>query len=363
MDKDLVAQRLEELQQLVDTYGGLTVLKVIQQKSHPDYRLYIGSWKLQEIKEDMTALDAEVLIIGNILKPGQIYNVNKEMEKIGKQAWDRVDLILKIFERHAQSMEARLQIQLASIKHMGPRIFGMGMEMSRQWWGSALARGLGETNTEIMKRHLAKKIKQIEQQLAQYEQVRATNRQARRKKLLPTVWLVGYTNAGKSSLMNSLTHKWVLVENKLFATLGTSVWELYFPSETWKGEKILVNDTIGFMRDLPPSLIQAFRSTLEDSIEADVLLHVVDVSDPLMQDKINIVNSILDDIGAVQPRILVHNKIDLLSPAQCKKLQKSQGNQGIFCSGVSGEGIDDLKKFLYQELVVGEIRQLSEFSL
>jgi GTPase len=132
MDKDLVAQRLEELQQLVDTYGGLTVLKVIQQKSIPDYRLYIGSGKLEEIKEDMQTLDADVLIIGNILKPGQIYNVNESMKKIGKQARDRVDLILKIFERHAQSMEARLQIQLASIKHMGPRIFGMGMEMSRQ---------------------------------------------------------------------------------------------------------------------------------------------------------------------------------------------------------------------------------------
>jgi GTP-binding protein HflX len=198
-----------------------------------------------------------------------------------------------------------------------------------------------------MKRHLAKKIKQIENQLSQYEQVRATNRQARRKKLLPTVGLVGYTNAGKSSLMNRLTHKGVLVENKLFATLGTSVGELYFPSETGKGEKILINDTIGFMRDLPPSLIKAFRSTLEDSIEADLLLHVIDASDPLMEDKIQIVENILDEIGATQPRLLVFNKIDLLSPIALKALQKSYDSEALFLSSMEERGIDMLKEKLY----------------
>jgi len=163
------------------------------------------------------------LILGNILKPRQIYNITEYLRKDGLQVRDRVDLILQIFDRHAVSMEARLQIELAAIQHMGPRIFGMGMELSRQGGGSATVRGIGETNTERMRRHLAQRKQQITEKLKQYEQVRATHRQARRRCDMPTVGLVGYTNAGKSSLMNALTHKGVLVENKLFATLGTSV--------------------------------------------------------------------------------------------------------------------------------------------
>lgn len=359
MDKDLVAQRLEELQQLIETYWWLTVLKVIQQKAHPDYRLYLGSWKIEEIKEDMQLLWADVLIIWNILKPGQIYNINEEMKKIGKQARDRVDLILKIFERHAQSMEARLQIQLASIKHMGPRIFGMGMELSRQGWWSALARWLGETNTEIMKRHLAKKIKQIEHQLSQYDQVRTINRESRKKKSLSTVWLVGYTNAGKSSLMNTLTHKGVLVANKLFATLWTSVGELYFPNILGKGEKILINDTIGFIRDLPPALIKAFRSTLEDSIEADLLLHVVDAGDILMDDKLCVVNNILDNIGAHQARILVFNKIDLISSERKKTLIEKFWEKAFYISSVNWTWIEELKKYLSDYVLESKLECLA----
>lgn len=309
-DPALVEQRLEELRLLVDTYGWLSVVEVVQQRHKPDYQTYIGSGKLEETIELMKAHDAWVLIMGNILKPSQIYTLNKTLKEHNLQAWDRVDLILKIFERHATSTEAKLQVELAAIKHMGPRIFGMGMELSRQWGWSKLARWIGETNTEIMNRHLATKRKQIEKELEKYESVRAVHRASRERSNLPTVWLVWYTNAWKSSLMNVLTDKDVLVEDKLFATLGTDVGQLYFPSIKGKWTTVLVNDTIWFIRDLPPSLIKAFKSTLEDSVEADLLFHVADAADELIDDKIRVVDEILKQIGADQKRMLIFNKID-----------------------------------------------------
>lgn len=313
--KKLVNQRMEELEQLVSTFWWMTIVKAVQQRAKPNYKTYVGSWKLDEIIHDMKLCGATLLIFWNILKPGQIYNINeilrKNSDELKLQAWDRVDLILKIFDRHAKSTEAKLQIELASIKHMWPRIFGMWMELSRQWWGIWTS-WIWETNTEIMRRHLRTRRRQIETQLRKYEQVRENHRKWRQKKHLPTIWLVWYTNAGKSSLMNSLTNKWVLVENKLFATLWTDVGKLYIPSMKWKGKELLINDTIWFIRDLPPSLIQAFKSTLEDSIEADLLLHVIDTHDELWYDKIQVVDSILDNIWAKQKRIYVFNKIDMI---------------------------------------------------
>ena len=275
-NKFLIDQRMEELHELVWTYGWLTVAEVVQQRATPDYKYYVGKGKLEEIRAMMLELWATILIIGNIMKPSQIYQVNEYLRKDGVQARDRVDLILKIFDRHATSMEARLQIELAAIKHMWPRIFGMGMEMSRQWGGKWNVRGLGETNTERMRRHLAERKAYIVKSLRQYEQVRATHRAARQKRDLVTIGLVGYTNAGKSTLMNALTHKGVLVEDKLFATLWTSVGKLWIEQQDGQGKEVLINDTIWFIRDLPPDLISAFRSTLEDSIEADLLLHLID---------------------------------------------------------------------------------------
>lgn len=343
-EKALVDQRMDELHELVWTYGWLTVAHVVQQRTVPDYRYFVGKGKLEEIKTMMHELDAQLLIIGNIMKPSQIYQVNEYLRKDGFQARDRVDLILKIFDRHATSMEARLQIELAAIKHMWPRIFGMGMELSRQGWGKGNVRGIGETNTERMRRHLAERKANIVKQLRGYEQVRATHRSARKKHALPTIWLIGYTNAGKSTLMNALTHKGVLVENKLFATLWTSVGKLWIEQHDGYGKEFLINDTIGFIRELPPDLIDAFRSTLEDSVEADLLLHLIDASDDLVDDKIHVVNNILDTIWAKQPRVLVFNKIDRLTKKQRSVLKKTYGKNALYLSAVSGEGIEELKE-------------------
>jgi len=338
--------RMVELENLVDTYGGIVILKKYQKKDKPDYETYIGKWKFEEIMEEMKASGSNLLIIGNVLKPSQLYKINERLRPIKARAWDRVDLILKIFDKHAEGMESRLQIELASIKHMWPRIYGMGMEMSRQWWWSKLARWLGETNTERMKRHLQEKILKIEKKLKEYEKMRTLHRESRKKKWMPTIGIVWYTNAGKSSLLNSLTGKWVLAENKLFATLGTNVGKLYIMTDPvmWTGKEVLLNDTIWFIRDLPPKLIKAFASTLEDSIESEMLLHVVDASDPFVHERIAVVENILDKIGAHQPQQLVFNKIDMINADRRSFLAKEYASYNpLFVSALDGTGLEQLK--------------------
>ena len=348
--------RMNELESLVSTYGGVTIVKRVQKRFTPDYKTFVGTGKLDEIIAIGSELGAELLIIGNIMKPAQVWNVNEYLRKAESKmrAWDRVDLILKIFSLHANSPESKLQIELVAIKHMWPRIFGMGMELSRQGWGTKNAKWQWETNTEIMKRHLKEKEREILEKLKIYERTRELHRENRKRKHLPTVGIVGYTNAGKSTFFNALTKKWVLAEDKLFATLWTSVWKVWIDilHEEWEdfdyskgknGKEVLLNDTIWFIRDLPPELIAAFKSTLEDSIEADVLFHVVDVADSWMQEKIDIVNETLDQIGASQERVVIYNKSDTISETQ-KEILKQEWK--ILISAYSWEGIDEIKKLL-----------------
>jgi len=322
--RENMQDRMEEMENLVKTFWWIVILEHIQKRWLPDYNTYIWEWKLDEIISEMKIKKANLLIFWNILKIHQIYKVNEKLKEIWAKAWDRVDLILKIFEKNAKTKESKLQIELASIKHMWPRIFWMWMELSKQWaW--TWTRWKWETNTEIMKRHLRKKQENIKKELENFKKVRQNHRTSRQKKWLKTIWVVGYTNAWKSTLTNILTKKWVLAEDKLFATLWTSVWKMFISSEEL-GEKyrkkfnieeyrwleVLVNDTIWFIRDLPPELIDAFASTLEDSIESDLLLLVVDSSDKKLEEKIEIVEKILDKIKANQKRIYVFNKIDNL---------------------------------------------------
>lgn len=356
--KEILQDRMNELENLVNTFWWLVILTKVQRKDNPDLKTYVWKWKLEEIIAEMIRVDANLLIIGNSLKPSQIYQINEQLrhesEKAGLKtpikARDRIDLILKIFEKHAQSAEAMLQIELAAIKHMWPRIFWMWMELSRQWgssgsWGGA-TRWIWETNTERMKRHLKDKQIKIKEKLKEFEKMRDLHRQSRLKKWLPIVWIVGYTNAGKSSLLNILTKKWVLAENKLFATLWTNVWKMFLftDMEKWIGKEILLNDTIWFIRDLPPKLIDAFSSTLEDSIESKFLLHVIDASDPFIQERINVVNEILDDIWAKQHRVMVFNKIDLIDQNKLSEIKETYKDEDCIFISVHNEiGLENLK--------------------
>jgi len=348
MDEKVAKRRLMELEQLTKTYGGIIIVKLIQKKGTPDYRTYIGGGKLDEIIELAQAEKAEVLIINNLLKPGQMFNVNETLRKakLNMQAWDRVDLILKIFDRHAKTAEAKLQIKLAAIRHMGPRIFGMGMELMQQKGGTGARGGQGETNTELMKRHLFEQEQRIKRDLERVNTAREGHRKRRDRVGLKTVSVVGYTNAGKSSLVNALSKKGAYVANALFATLDTHVGKIWVPTENGRGKEILISDTIGFIQDLPPELIDAFRSTLDETVDADLLLHVIDVSDKHVHEKIVEVEDVLQQIGAdMIPKIYVFNKMDLVKrkPAKINRKEYAEFSP-MFVSAQSGVGLEELKK-------------------
>lgn len=350
MTKEEAAFRLSEAESLISTYGGLVLLKSIQKKTVPNYQTYIGTGKLDELMMEGKALGANILIVNNEMKPQQVWNVSEILRKGASemQVWDRIDLILKIFQKHASTKEAQLEIKLASLKHMGPRIFGMGMELSQQG-GVGTSRGQGETNTEIMKRHLKEQERKVMQDLAECTRHRELQMNARKRKGLKTVGIIGYTNAGKSSLINTLTKKGAYVADKLFATLDTRVGKIFFPAS---GKEILVSDTIGFIQDLPTTLINSFRSTLEETVHADFLLHVLDCNDPKIVEKMSVVHDILTQIKIFEkPVIYVFNKIDLVTPKRLKELKKEFAEkQPVFISTISQDGIDELKKRIEEYL-------------
>ncbi len=319
--------RLDELEKLINTYGGIAILKTIQKKDFPDYQTYVGKGKVSEIIRIAEEKEADVLIINNLLKPRQVFELNERFRtaKLKMKAWDRVDLILKIFSKHAQSTEAKLQIELASIRHMGPRIFNMGIELSRQAGAMGLRAGQGESNTELMKRHLSKQELAIKKKLKHYELIHEGHRKRRRRNNFRTAALVGYTNTGKSTLLKALTKKDIYIADKLFATLDTAVGKMYVPpKEIAPGkyshfQEILVSDTIGFIQDLPTDLIEAFKSTLSETIESDMLLHVIDMADPQIHEKIKVVEKILDQLGLHdKPKIYIFNKIDRIRKSDLK---------------------------------------------
>lgn len=318
--------RLEELDSLVKTYGGATALKAFQKRAKPAYKTYIGTGKIDEIFAELNG-DFDIVILNNIMKPRQIDNLAEyitdleiaRLKEAGRfetprkiQVWDRVDLILKIFDKHADSAEAKLQIELASIKHMGTRIFGMGLQLSRQAGGIGTV-GAGESNLEMMKRHLRKREQLVKEKIKKYAGIQQRQREQRRDRNMKTVALAGYTNAGKSTLIKSLTNKKeVYIADELFATLDSKIGELYLGND-YK-HKVGLADTIGFIQDLPPDLIQAFKTTLAEIIDADLILHLIDISDKNIHLKIKVVEEILDELldGKTTQRIFVFNKLDRL---------------------------------------------------
>lgn len=363
------ARRLHELESLTQTYGGITVVKLIQRRAVPDYKTYVGSGKLEESLELMKQERAELLIINNLLKTKQMFEIETRLraasrgEKRFWRVWDRVDLILHIFEKHAKTQEAKLQIDLAAIHHMGPRIFGMSSELGRTMGGVGGRGGQGETNTELMKRHLAAQEDRIKKDLEKCRGMRDLHRTRRERLGFKTVSLVGYTNAGKSSLLNALTKKGAYVADALFATLDTRVGRVFVPDPHTQAldhgrlpppKELLVSDTIGFIQDLPPQLIEAFRSTLDETVEADLLIHVVDVGDPFLKEKITEVEDVLHELNVLDtPRIMVFNKIDTVKRIPRATLTKTYKKfTPCFVSCVAGEGLDELKSTLARRLFV-----------
>lgn len=344
---------ITELWQLVGTLGNAKVLDIIHQQGEEFPATYIGPGKVEEVAFYLKTHPVDVIIFNDQMKPSQKFTLMKAFWGVRPNIaiWDRVDLILAIFSRHAKTTEAKLQIQLAEMASMGPRIFGMGMVLSRQGGGIG-GRGIGETNTELMRRHWKRETKRVKDELAKSAASRARQMDHRKNIGLQTISIVGYTNAGKTALFNILTHKKHLVENALFATLDSTVGEIFMPI---LGKKVLISDTIGFIANLPPSLIEAFKSTLMESVHADVVLHVIDVSDPLMMEKVKVVEDILDQLEIPDNKeVLVFNKIDAAPDLNKQKLTDwTHGAPHVFISAKTKDGIEVLTDELLPKIIQG----------
>ncbi|MFC1647529.1 GTPase HflX [Patescibacteria group bacterium] len=301
-------------------------------------KTYLGTGKALEVMEIAKEEEADMIIVNGMLKPNQIQHLYA-LFKI--PVWDRVDLILKIFNKHAQTEEAKLQVELARLNHEFPKLYGQGTRLSRLGGGIA-TRGPGEKYLETKKRHLRARIKEIEKKLKAIRKIHKGQRKVRRRKGLKTIALVGYTNSGKSTLLEALTHKKnVYIADELFATLDTKIGDLWLPNIQ---EKVLVADTIGFIKDLPPFLIKSFIATLEEVQEADLLLHIIDSSDPEMESNIEVVEEILEDLECSdKQQINVYNKKDKALDAGSHQRRRENS---IEISARTGEGIDKLKALI-----------------
>ncbi|MFC1599566.1 GTPase HflX [Patescibacteria group bacterium] len=303
--KEKAEKDLKELSSLVNTYGGIVIVNIIQKRGRPSAKTFLGTGKAQEVADIAKDEKADMVIANGLLKPNQVQHLHT-LFKI--PVWDRVDLILKIFDKHAKTEEAKMQIELATLQHEFPKLYGLGTRFSRIGGGIA-TRGPGEKYLEVQKRHLRARIKDIEKKLAGIRKIHKKQRNIRKRKGLKTAALVGYTNSGKSTLLKALTKKEkVYIANELFATLDSKIGDLWLPNIQ---KKILIADTIGFIRDLPPFLIKSFMATLDEVQEADLLLHVIDCSDSDMNEKVEVVDGILKNLGCEhKPLIYVFNKKD-----------------------------------------------------
>ena len=345
----LEAERsLDELAGLAQAAGAEVVLRVLQERPKPDPSTFLGAGKITTLALSAAETNVDLVIFDNELTPAQLRHIEEE---VGLKVVDRTQLILDIFARRARTREGKLQVELAQLKYLLPRLVGAGAALSRLGGGIG-SRGPGETKLETDRRRIRTRIRAISDDIDQVRKRRTQLRERRHKASVPTVALVGYTNAGKTTLFNVLTRSEAEASNALFVTLDPLVRQVRLPDN----RELLVSDTVGFIDRLPHALVAAFRATLEETADADLVLHVIDAAAPDRDRRMNAVRRVLDEVGAIDvPMIEVYNKCDALTPDERRRLQE-QDPSALCISALTRQGIDELVETITSRLALDVVR-------
>jgi GTP-binding protein HflX len=344
-EKNLCEDYLNELERLCDTYGLSVVAKVTCPIKKIDAAAYLGKGKLEEISTTATELHADLILFDDEISPHQQRNLEQFFQR---PVIDRTELIIEVFAQRAQTREARLQVELAKVKYQFPRLKRLWTHLSRQSAsGGAFLKGEGEKQIEIDRRLLKRRVDQLQKEIEEVVEQRATQRSARLRSGIPTFAIIGYTNAGKSTLLRELTQAHVLVEDKLFATLDTTTRKFLLPNR----QEILLIDTVGFIRKIPHTLVAAFKSTLEEAVHTDILLHLIDVSHPMAEQQAEATYQVLEELGALDhPMITVMNKVDACkNPAIVQRL-RIKYPKTVQISALHRTGFEHLLEVMTHEL-------------
>ncbi|MEX0382990.1 ribosome rescue GTPase HflX [Spiribacter sp. 1M153] len=348
-------EALREFEALAGSAGAVVVARQTGRRRRPDPRTYLGGGKVDELREAMQAHGADLVLINHALSPVQERNLEHALQC---RVLDRTGLILDIFAQRARSHEGKLQVELAQLRHLASRLVRGWSHLERQKGGIGL-RGPGETQLELDRRMLGTRIRQLEKRLARVRQQRDQGRKARRQQDLPAVSLVGYTNAGKSTLFNRVAASGVYAADQLFATLDTTLRRIELPG----GEAAVIADTVGFIRDLPPQLVAAFRSTLEEVVEAELLVHIIDAADPIREENAREVESVLEALGADEvPQLRVYNKIDARGVAPRIDRDDDGRPVAVWLSAATGAGLDLFHAAIAERVSAEQARGLIRLS-
>jgi len=354
MRRHSAERSMDELAGLAEAAGADVVLRVQQERPKPDPSTFLGGGKIKLLAASCSEMRVDVVIFDNELSPAQLRQIEEE---VGTKIVDRTQLILDIFARRAKTREGKLQVELAQLKYLLPRLVGAGAALSRLGGGIG-TRGPGETKLETDRRRIRTRIHAVSQDIEQVRKRRAQLRERRHKASVPTVALVGYTNAGKTTLFNVLTHADAVASNALFVTLDPLVRQVRLPDS----RELLVSDTVGFIDRLPHALVAAFRATLEEVADADLVLHVIDASAPDRERRMDAVRRVLEEVGALDvPMLEVYNKCDAITSDERRRLQE-QDPSALVISALAKDGIDDLIETMASRLALDVVRVTLTFN-